>query len=786
MIYILYATGEQPINKHILQMERHIFDKDIIGCVQKNIIFWNKDGYGQWFWTDEDIKQMNTAGEKLLNHETAKLTLERQKKEVTDYWKAANSLLLNLDKEGEQLVTLYQTYIFNLRRIYAHFVTTTAHVTLAVETKLKQILDSSAPTKSEEYYQILTTPHENDILLKELIEWRKLLDNPDEKSILEHAKKYSILLANITSEDDALKWAKNRVEHTTKQKIDKEIEEANKRRSNIKKQQTEIFANLNNQEIKELAWFIQNAALTRLLIKSCWNGEVFHMLPFYKKMAQKANCSVRDVYMFYTYKEIIELINNKIISSDELQNRKAYFLLYFSDSKIKSYSGESALLMKKEILDPHLPDKNTKSFTGTIANKGMVVGKARIVKADDPNKLFAIAETLGKDDILVTGMTNPTMMILVKKVKGIITDEGGAACHAAIISREVGLPCIVGCSIATLILDDGDLIKLDENKGIVNRIGEEEFNELIKLEKRIVKVRKKVTAEAISTIREGNIFWFKDISKNDIATVGGKGANLGEMFNLFPVPNGFCISVNAYDSFLKTANIKLQIIALLKNLDVEDSNHLNNTSMKIRELIIKQNFPEQLKKDIITNYLQLNSKNVAVRSSATAEDLPSASFAGQQDTYLNVKDEKSLINSVQKCWASLFTSRAIYYRVKNNFEHEHVSISVVVQEMIEADFAGVMFTIDPVNKKHMLIEAVQGLGESLVSGKTTPNSYLIDKKNMKIHTNKELFNLDTELILKMAKIGKQIEEHYNMPMDIEYAIKDNNPFILQARMITTL
>lgn len=489
MRYILYATGEQPINKHILQMERNIYDKDVIGCVQKNVIFWDKEGYGQWFWTDEDIKQMNNVGKKLLNHDIAKITLETQKKEVTNYWKASNSLLLNLDKNEEQLVNSYKTYIYHLRRIYAHIVTTTAHVTHAVEIRLKELLNNSIPSKSENYYLVLSTPYEKDILFQEWLEWRKILDNPNDISLFEHAKTYSILLANVFSKDDALKWAKNRIEHTSKQEVDKEIEQSKRRRNEIRQIQTEIISSLKNNEIKELSWFIQNAAITRLLTKACWNGEVFHLLPFYEKMAKKAECSVRDVYMFYTYKEIINLIYNKSISEIELENRRKYFLLYFSDNTIKSYSGEKALLMKKKIIDPYLPDRNTNSFTGTIANKGKVVGRARVVRVDNPNKLSAIAETFEKDDILVTGMTNPTMIIIVKKVKGIITDEGGAACHAAIISREVGLPCIVGCSIATLILEDNDLIELDANKGIVRRITPQEFEKLKKLEESTVKVK---------------------------------------------------------------------------------------------------------------------------------------------------------------------------------------------------------------------------------------------------------------------------------------------------------
>ena len=287
-----------------------------------------------------------------------------------------------------------------------------------------------------------------------------------------------------------------------------------------------------------------------------------------------------------------------------------------------------------------------------------------------------------------------------------------------------------------------------------------------------------------------DIVLFSDVDKNDLNLVGGKGANLGELYrHKIPVPDGFIVTSQVYFNFLKSSGALDRIRGILYGLDVNDPISLEAKANACKNEIKKIHLSKKLVKNIVRHYQDLVAKgnfDVAVRSSATAEDLPGASFAGQQSTFLNIRGEKNLIKAILDAWASLFEARAIFYRSQQNFDHFKVGIAIPVQQMVQSEVSGVMFTIDPVNKKHMLIEAVQGLGESLVSGKTTPNSYLIDKKNMKIHTNKELFNLDTELILKMAKIGKQIEEHYNMPMDIEYAIKDNNPFILQARMITTL
>ena len=289
------------------------------------------------------------------------------------------------------------------------------------------------------------------------------------------------------------------------------------------------------------------------------------------------------------------------------------------------------------------------------------------------------------------------------------------------------------------------------------------------------------------TFHEENILWLKDVKKGDVPSVGGKGANLGEMFSHFNVPNGFCITVNCYTHFMKETGIGEHIHGLLDKLDVEGTEQLDQTSEEIRKLILKQKFPADLREEILKNYKKLKNKKVAVRSSATAEDLPTASFAGQQDTYLNIYGAEKVVEAVQKCWASLFTSRAIYYREKKNFHHRDVLISVVVQEMAEPEYAGVVFTIDPVNKKYILIEVVEGLGEQLVSGQVTPNSYFLNKKTHIIEEKSEHFKIKHSLIEMVSRMGEKIEAHYKHPQDIEFVIdKKGKLFIVQSRAITTL
>lgn len=317
-----------------------------------------------------------------------------------------------------------------------------------------------------------------------------------------------------------------------------------------------------------------------------------------------------------------------------------------------------------------------------------------------------------------------------------------------------------------------------------------------------------------------NVMWFEDLSKKSLAEAGGKGANLGEMTQAgFPIPPGFVVTSGAYFKHLDANNLRGPIGAILDSLDVNDSDALNAASERIKNLIVEGEMPEDIRNDILSSYKKLcdralNEVFVAVRSSATAEDLPTASFAGQQSTYLNIKGPENVVKSVKDCWASLFEPRAIYYRVQNNFEHMKVGLSAVVQQMIQSERSGVMFTVDPLYQDPNLlaIEAGYGLGETVVSGQITPDTYRVDKSSMKLVDKsiskqtwmlikgKDGNNVHADIkdemqekqklveadIIDLAKIGVQIEQHYGFPQDIEWAFERGNLYIVQSRPITTL
>jgi len=314
------------------------------------------------------------------------------------------------------------------------------------------------------------------------------------------------------------------------------------------------------------------------------------------------------------------------------------------------------------------------------------------------------------------------------------------------------------------------------------------------------------------------VMWLSEVDKNDIPLVGGKGANLGELLrNEIPVPNGFVVDSRTFMDFIERTKIKKKIIDILEGLDVESTEKLQDASKKVRKLIESTSIPSDIVKEIKKAYRELCKEEgeevyVAVRSSATAEDLPEASFAGQQETFLNVKGEDDLVENVRKCWSSLYTPRAIYYRIQQGFRHEDVSIAVVVQKMVNSEKSGVMFTSHPVTgEKLTIIEAVWGLGEAIVSGMVTPDTYVYDRINNRIADikvsvkNKAIVKqdgktveielpeerakarvLDDGEIERLAKLGEVIEEHYGKPQDVEWAIEKGKVYIVQSRPVTTI
>jgi pyruvate,water dikinase len=313
-----------------------------------------------------------------------------------------------------------------------------------------------------------------------------------------------------------------------------------------------------------------------------------------------------------------------------------------------------------------------------------------------------------------------------------------------------------------------------------------------------------------------NVLWLEEIKKEDINSVGGKGASLGEMTAIgLPVPKAFVVTAQAFRKFLIETGIEEELFRRLERLDVDDNGALESVSKDVQGLVLSVEMPDQIREEIVAAYDRMGEDGtvVAVRSSATAEDLPDASFAGQQDTFLNILGETDLLEAVQQCWASLYGARAIYYRSKQGFDDRSVNIAVVVQELIRSEKSGVMFTSHPVTGEPLtIVEGSWGLGEAVVSGSVSPDNYVFDLRSERVVdrliAEKEIMIVpegkrgtktvtlsakqrtapvlsDAE-VARLATLGKIAEDHYGIPQDVEWAIVGDVFFILQSRPITTI
>ncbi|HEY9584817.1 MAG TPA: PEP/pyruvate-binding domain-containing protein [Candidatus Paceibacterota bacterium] len=306
---------------------------------------------------------------------------------------------------------------------------------------------------------------------------------------------------------------------------------------------------------------------------------------------------------------------------------------------------------------------------------------------------------------------------------------------------------------------------------------------------------------------------FKDLGRNDAAIAGGKGASLGEMTqSRIPVPPGFVVLSSAFEKFCEETDLNVEIDTILHTVNHKEIHTVDGASEKIKGLIIAEEMPEDIGKEIMEQFAKLGAKYVAVRSSATAEDSGEAAWAGQLDSFLNTT-EKDVLDKVKHCWASLFTPRAIFYRFEKDLHKTKISVAVVIQKMVESEVSGIAFSVHPVTEDYnqLIIEAGLGLGEAIVSGQITPDSYVVEKEPRNIldinisEQERGLYKIESggnewrnikdigkkqklsgKQILEFSELVLKIEKHYGFPCDIEWALESDKFYIVQSRPITTL
>lgn len=463
--------SEQPLFKHYSQTEVLIKHKNIVGNNASQLLIYSEKSVANYLLSKASYKEIQDDGKKLLNPKTVRNIIKNIKITVNDFWKISKELRkLIKQKENfysKKFINSFKEFDESVEKVFAYFRTTWEATSYYPEERLKKILKSHFLDNWEEKFMIMVTATEIDLVLKEKISWLKVLEKPLKKNIQSHMLKFPFLFGDIDSEKDSFRIMAERLKHDSAKDVKAEINASRERLKKIKLSQQEIFGKIKSKEAEEISFLLQQFSLLRMELKNCWQGIHFYLFSFFNKMADLTKLTTKEIMTLWSLKDIINFLENNIaLSKLDMQRRYDSYLLLLDQGKMKFYISEEAKKLKKNILEESL-ESEIKEFKGNIANKGKVEGVVKVINFNDLRLIENMAKSIKDKFILVTGMTNPNMVPLIKKAKGIITDEGGVTCHAAILSREFNVPCIIGTRVATRVLKDGDLVEVDANKGIV-------------------------------------------------------------------------------------------------------------------------------------------------------------------------------------------------------------------------------------------------------------------------------------------------------------------------------
>jgi|GEM_PF-1961583 len=487
-----------------------------------------------------------------------------------------------------------------------------------------------------------------------------------------------------------------------------------------------------------------------------------------------------------------------------LDKRMEYSVFHFASGRITVYEGRDAREVFSVVKQESVVA--TDSVSGVCAFPGLVEGVVKqVLDVSDGDNFL-------RGSILVAYMTDVGVVPAMKKASAIVTDVGGVTCHASIIAREFGIPCLIGTKIGTKVLLNGYTVQVNATEGFstvlskdvgpqkalpVNVAGDED----------LVICNFQIPVSGFSRKETSHVRSLQKIFSSDVQIAGGKGASLGQMLQLsLPVPKGFVVLTSTFEEIFFGTEYGVRINQLL--LEILDQRSLHRVSKMIQELIINVEVPFQIEHDIRASFADLPFDHVAVRSSATSEDSATASWAGQLDSFLNTTHDNLLLN-IRQCWASLFSDRAILYRI--HCDSKDMSVAVVVQGMIDSRISGTAFSVHPVTGQSdvVLIESCIGLGETLVLGKEMPTTFLVKKDVLAIShkdigeqknglrrsangNGNELFAVNSTMqplsdleAQEVAQLVLDVEQKFGFPVDVEWAYEGNRLYLLQSRPITT-
>jgi len=450
------------------------------------------------------------------------------------------------------------------------------------------------------------------------------------------------------------------------------------------------------------------------------------------------------------------------------------------------YKNDKYYEIKKEVLKK-TPDRNFRGLS--VASQESVSGQIININGhEDYSKFF-------EGSIILTRTLSPNLVVLYKKAVGVISENGGALSHAAIIAREMNLPCIVQARIEGGI-KDGQTVKLDGKDGSITFIDDKKRINKEAMYDEMSNVIEYAEGNIMNNVKtnEDKIVLNKD-PNNDLSVLGkgklrssdagNKAANLSEIFKQFNVPDGFVIDSGYFKKVIGFSKIKT-FISEINNTDKSDYSMLEDHYKKLKGEMLNVAFSRKLINEIGIRYNELSSKVVAARSSSSCEDSAKASFAGQFDSYINIRDMSGLEYAIKNCWASFYSPRSIIYRKEKKIQDESANMAILVQSMINAKYSGIAFSKDIMNNDAISIEAIPGTCEKLASGEAVPNIYAIEREGLSVLKVNANFDFDDNLIINIANEVLKLEKYFNSPQDVEWCIDENNKlWIIQTRPITS-
>ena len=464
-------AAEQPLFKIYAQIERLISRRNIIGNVATQCLITGEKGFVRGYFSESSYALIREDGKRLEKPRIAKKTVAHIERTLRDFWQKAGKIRAIALRKGilqsQKTFSSLEKFDEILVTLFAYFLTTQESTTVLLEQKLKDILREKLKNDGDDVFFLLTEPTDSDLLLREKISRLSLLSHPTDAKIHAYMLAYPLLLTNIDSEKEALTHTKRMLGSYRPEELIQEIAESKVAIANRKKMQKKYFRLCSSPEVEHLSRLLQRLALLRLELKAAWCGLHYYLYPLYEKISRETRREIREIMMFWHMKEIVGFVQNgKAPPKTEVDQRKDFYVIMLTQGKLVLASGNRAQKLKETTLRLRNLE-GLREFRGAVAYRGKVRGKALIMRTDDAREIMRIKERALKDIILVAGMTNPTMIPLAREAKAIVTDEGGVTCHAAIISREFKIPCVVGTRVATRVLKNGDMVEVDANEGVV-------------------------------------------------------------------------------------------------------------------------------------------------------------------------------------------------------------------------------------------------------------------------------------------------------------------------------